>query len=50
MLISQYNCEFTLFLVPIYLIPKSVFQAVTEKTFETKDFRASLENGVLLCE
>lgn len=32
------------------LMPKSVFQAVTEKNFETKDFRASLENGVLLCE
>ncbi|XP_037064244.1 LIM domain only protein 7 isoform X10 [Peromyscus leucopus] len=25
-------------------------EAVTEKTFETKDFRASLENGVLLCD
>lgn len=25
-------------------------EAVTEKNFETKDFRASLENGVLLCE
>ncbi|MXQ93592.1 hypothetical protein E5288_WYG018895 [Bos mutus] len=25
-------------------------QAVTEKNFETKDFRASLENGVLLCD
>uniref|UniRef100_A0AC11D4A6 LIM domain 7 n=1 Tax=Ovis aries TaxID=9940 RepID=A0AC11D4A6_SHEEP len=24
--------------------------AVTEKNFETKDFRASLENGVLLCD
>uniref|UniRef100_A0A452RWE1 LIM domain 7 n=1 Tax=Ursus americanus TaxID=9643 RepID=A0A452RWE1_URSAM len=32
------------------LIRKSVFQAVTEKNFETKDFRASLENGVLLCD
>uniref|UniRef100_A0A8C6EIZ1 LIM domain 7 n=1 Tax=Microcebus murinus TaxID=30608 RepID=A0A8C6EIZ1_MICMU len=32
------------------LTPKSVFQAVTEKNFETKDFRASLENGVLLCD
>ncbi|XP_016071920.1 PREDICTED: LIM domain only protein 7 [Miniopterus natalensis] len=32
------------------LIPKSVFQAVTAKNFETKDFRASLENGVLLCD
>uniref|UniRef100_A0A8C0LJ50 LIM domain 7 n=1 Tax=Canis lupus dingo TaxID=286419 RepID=A0A8C0LJ50_CANLU len=32
------------------LMPKSVFQAVTEKNFETKDFRASLENGVLLCD
>ncbi|KAJ8787219.1 hypothetical protein J1605_005805 [Eschrichtius robustus] len=26
------------------------FKAVTEKNFETKDFRASLENGVLLCD
>ncbi|XP_019827137.2 LIM domain only protein 7 isoform X14 [Bos indicus] len=25
-------------------------EAVTEKNFETKDFRASLENGVLLCD
>nr|KAF6427771.1 LIM domain 7 [Rousettus aegyptiacus] len=25
-------------------------QAITEKNFETKDFRASLENGVLLCD
>nr|XP_055101175.1 LIM domain only protein 7 isoform X5 [Symphalangus syndactylus] len=25
-------------------------KAVTEKNFETKDFRASLENGVLLCD
>ncbi|XP_077014565.1 LIM domain only protein 7 isoform X14 [Tamandua tetradactyla] len=25
-------------------------EAVTEKSFETKDFRASLENGVLLCD
>lgn len=25
-------------------------QEVTEKNFETKDFRASLENGVLLCD
>ncbi|XP_030884375.1 LIM domain only protein 7 [Leptonychotes weddellii] len=25
-------------------------EAVTEKHFETKDFRASLENGVLLCD
>ncbi|XP_054557357.1 LIM domain only protein 7 isoform X1 [Talpa occidentalis] len=25
-------------------------EAVTEKDFETKDFRASLENGVLLCD
>uniref|UniRef100_A0A2K5Q8A6 LIM domain 7 n=1 Tax=Cebus imitator TaxID=2715852 RepID=A0A2K5Q8A6_CEBIM len=32
------------------LTPKSIFQAVTEKNFETKDFRASLENGVLLCD
>uniref|UniRef100_A0A2K6RG38 LIM domain 7 n=1 Tax=Rhinopithecus roxellana TaxID=61622 RepID=A0A2K6RG38_RHIRO len=32
------------------LTPKPVFQAVTEKNFETKDFRASLENGVLLCD
>ena len=27
-----------------------LFLAVTEKNFETKDFRASLENGVLLCD
>ncbi|XP_010620663.1 LIM domain only protein 7 isoform X8 [Fukomys damarensis] len=25
-------------------------EAVTEKNFETKDFRASLENGILLCD
>ncbi|XP_008578674.1 PREDICTED: LIM domain only protein 7 [Galeopterus variegatus] len=25
-------------------------EAITEKNFETKDFRASLENGVLLCD
>ncbi|XP_012864851.1 PREDICTED: LIM domain only protein 7-like [Dipodomys ordii] len=25
-------------------------EAVTEKNFQTKDFRASLENGVLLCD
>ncbi|XP_063571040.1 LIM domain only protein 7 isoform X21 [Pongo abelii] len=28
----------------------SAKKAVTEKNFETKDFRASLENGVLLCD
>uniref|UniRef100_A0A2K6T908 LIM domain 7 n=1 Tax=Saimiri boliviensis boliviensis TaxID=39432 RepID=A0A2K6T908_SAIBB len=27
-----------------------LIKAVTEKNFETKDFRASLENGVLLCD
>ncbi|CAH6823094.1 Lmo7 [Phodopus roborovskii] len=27
-----------------------IHRAVTEKNFETKDFRASLENGVLLCD
>ncbi|KAM9032301.1 LIM domain only protein 7 isoform 2-T3 [Sarcophilus harrisii] len=27
-----------------------LFRAVTEKNFENKDFRASLENGVLLCD
>ncbi|XP_032006919.1 LIM domain only protein 7 isoform X1 [Hylobates moloch] len=28
----------------------TLIKAVTEKNFETKDFRASLENGVLLCD
>ena len=44
------NLTCVLFLIKRKLIPKSVFQAVTEKNFETKDFRASLENGVLLCD
>lgn len=48
--ISIKNLTCVLFPVKRKLILKSVFQAVTEKNFETQDFRASLENGVLLCE
>uniref|UniRef100_A0A452U496 LIM domain 7 n=1 Tax=Ursus maritimus TaxID=29073 RepID=A0A452U496_URSMA len=44
------NLTCVLTLIKRKLIRKSVFQAVTEKNFETKDFRASLENGVLLCD
>uniref|UniRef100_A0A2I3GLC0 LIM domain 7 n=1 Tax=Nomascus leucogenys TaxID=61853 RepID=A0A2I3GLC0_NOMLE len=44
------NLTCVLSLLKRKLTTKPVFQAVTEKNFETKDFRASLENGVLLCD
>ena len=48
----QSDTEFDLYIIPDLekLISKFVSQEVTEKNFEAKDFRASLENGVLLCE